>query len=343
MARASTRAGEDAAGRRLAAAGRRTAVVIALLGAALAAAGCGFGAGKGVGDVTLTVTRDFGARRLLAPHGEAASESDTAMRLLDRETAISTRYGGGFVAAIDGLSEATRGGRRFAWFFYVNGVESPVGAADYPLHGGDAIWWDYRDWSAAESVPAVVGSWPQPFRDGYEGKRRPVAVECLGGGAACGEAMARLRRVSASQRRAGGAGGGLSTAGAGAGAAPGGAIRVLVGPWARVRDDPAAAQLGEGPQVSGVFAEFAAGGGGGYRLEGLDEGGGDARAFGPAAGLVAATRRDGAPPVWLVTGVGPRGVDAAARLLDAPDLRDRYAVAVEDGQETPLPVAVGEQ
>ena len=315
----------------------RTAVAIALLGVALAAAGCGFGAGKGVGDVTLTVTRDFGARRLLAPHSAAASESDTAMRLLDREADISTRYGGGFVTSIDGLSEATHGGRRFDWFFYVNGVESPVGAADYPLHGGDTIWWDYRDWSAAESAPAVVGSWPQPFRDGYEGRRHPVVVECDGGGAACGEAMARLRRASASQVRAGG---GLSTAGSGSGAAQGGAIRVLVGPWARLRDDPTAAQLGEGPQASGVFAEFV-GSGGGYRLEGLDEGGGEARAFGPGAGLVAATRRYGAPPVWLVTGARSRGVDAAARLLDAHDLRDHYAVAVEGGQETALPTAVG--
>jgi Domain of unknown function (DUF4430) len=301
---------------------RGTAVAALLLGAALATAGCGFGAGASVGDVTLTVTRDFGARRLLSPRRVAASESDTAMRVLDREADISTRYGGDFVASIDGLSEATRGGRRLDWFFYVNGVESPVGAADYPLHGGDAIWWDYRDWSAAESVPAVVGSWPQPFLDGYEGRRRPVAVECDGGGAACGEARSRLRAVGV--RPASGR--------------PAGSVRMLVGPWARLRRDPAAAQLAEGPQLSGVFAEFARGGGR-FRLDGLDEDGGEARAFGPGAGLVAATSRYGGPPVWLVTGATPRGVAAAARLLDAADLRDHYAVAVEGGQETPLPVS----
>ena len=71
---------------------------------------------------------------------------------------------------------------------------------------------------------------------------------------------------------------------------------------------------------------------------GLDAGGAPARRFGPGAGLVAATRRFDAPPVWLVTGATVRGVRAAAGLLDAADLRDRYAVATEAGRETPLPV-----
>ncbi len=65
---------------------------------------------------------------------------------------------------------------------------------------------------------------------------------------------------------------------------------------------------------------------------GLDAGRRLARRFGPGAGLVAATRRYDAPPVWLVTGATARGVRAAAGLLDAPDLRDRYAVATEAGR-----------
>jgi hypothetical protein len=322
---------------------RRPAVAIALLAAALAAAGCGVGAGAGVGEVSLTVTRDFGAKRLLGPEREGASESDTAMRQLERNAEISTRYGGRYVEAIEGTSAATQGGDRFDWFFYVDGVESPVGAADYALHGGDAVWWDYRDWSGAEGVPAVVGSWPQPFRDGYEGGRHPVAVECLGGGSACGEVRARLEAAGVSLAKG----------------SPKDAIRVLVGPWTQVREDPAAAQLEAGPQASGVFAEFALArrrrradfpriswekgpsAGGDYVLQGLDEGGGEARAFGPNAGLVAATRRYEAPPVWVVTGVAQSGVAAAARLLDAADLRDHYAVVVEGGRETPLPIGVG--
>jgi hypothetical protein len=303
--------------------GRRgTAVVVALLlAAALATAGCGFGPGSGVGEVSLTVTRDYGSEPVQPVAGGEASESDTVMRVLEREARISTRYSGGFVQTIDGLEADERFGHSFDWFFYINGVESPVGAADVALHGGEAIWWDYRNWSAAERVPAVVGSWPHPLVGGYEGKAHPVALECRGAGAACGAVRHRL-----------GAAGVVPARGV-----PGDAIRVLVGPWARLRDDPAAAQLEQGPQASGVFADFTHGAGG-YRLQGLDEGGKPVRDFGPDAGLVAATRRFDAPPVWLVSGATARGALAAAGLLGAAHLRDRYAVATEGGRETPLPV-----
>jgi hypothetical protein len=71
---------------------------------------------------------------------------------------------------------------------------------------------------------------------------------------------------------------------------------------------------------------------------GLDEAGKPARSFGPDAGLVAATRRYDAPPTWVVTGSAAAGVRAAAGLLDAADLRDHYAVAVERGGEEALPL-----
>ncbi|HMJ74140.1 MAG TPA: DUF4430 domain-containing protein [Solirubrobacterales bacterium] len=302
--------------------GRGPAVAIALLlAAALAAAGCGFGPGSGVGEVSLTVTRDYGSEQMQRVASDEASESDTVMRVLDREAEISTRYSGGFVQTIDGLEADERFGHSFDWFFYVNGVESPVGAADFALHGGEAIWWDYRNWSAAQGVPAVVGSWPQPLLAGYEGKSHPVALECRGAGAACGAVRRRL-----------------DAAGIAPAAGPtDDAIRVLVGPWARLRDDPAAAQLEQGPQVSGVFADFTPRAGD-YQLQGLDESGAPARNFGPSAGLVAATRRFDAPPVWLVSGATTSGALAAAGLLDTIRLRDHYAVATEGGQETPLPL-----
>jgi hypothetical protein len=118
---------------------------------------------------------------------------------------------------------------------------------------------------------------------------------------------------------------------------PKGAIRVLVGPWERLREDAAAALLEDGPQESGVYAEFAAVAGG-YELRGLDPSGATARTFGRDAGLVAATRRFEAPPTWLVTGASAAGVEAAAGLLGAERLRDHYAVATEAGREESLPL-----
>lgn len=301
--------------------GPGTAVAIALLFAVLATVGCGLGPGSGVKDGELTVTRDYGTVPVLHRQLGDLTESDTVMRALERNAEITTRYGGGFVQSIEGLEAEESAAGSLDWFFYVNGVESTIGAADYSLHGGESIWWDYRDWDAAMRVPAVVGSWPQPFLGGYEGKQRPVAVECLGGGSACDEVDERLvgAGVDVSSRPSSGA------------------IRVLVGPWSRVRSDPAAAQVEHGPQASGVFADFQREGSG-YRLGGLDEAGDTAVTFGPDSGLVAATRRYEEPPVWMVTGASGAGVSAAAGLLDAADLRDHYAVAVDGGKETSLPL-----
>lgn len=299
---------------------RGTAVATALLCAALAAAGCGLGPGAGVGRVELTVTREYGAVQMLQ-RSLKADESDTAMRVLEGSAEISTRYGGGYVREIDGVEEAQRSGHPHDWFFYVDGVESPVGAADYALDGGERIWWDYHDWLATNHVPAVVGSWPAPFTHGYEGKRHPVAVECEGGGGACARVRAALRAAGVAI----------------AAASPPGAIRVLVGPWARLRSDPAAALIEAGPEDSGVFADFERRPGG-YSLVGLGQDGRAARKLGPVAGLVAATRRYEAPPVWVVTGGTAAAVRAASRLLDTPTLRSRYAVAGLDGEAVPLPL-----
>lgn len=286
---------------------------------ALAAAGCGLGPGPSVGDVRLTVTRDYGTRSLAHRTEVDAPQSETALRLLDRDTHISTRYGGRFVQSINGLAGSSSGGRRYDWFFYVDGVESPVGAADYPLHGGYRVWWDYRDWSAVMAVPAVVGSYPEPFLDGYEGKRHPVRVTCLEAAGACRLARARLRDASAP---------GSHTSGD--------PIRVLVGPWQRVRSDPAAALIEHGPATSGVFADFVRSGGA-WQLQPLDVAG---HAAGPPrdAGLVAATRDGDSPPTWIVTGTSAAQTEAAAKLLDATDLHDHYAVAISGANSISLPV-----
>jgi hypothetical protein len=304
---------------------RGTAVATALLLAALAAAGCGLGPGADVGDVELTVTREFGTVPVLEKQVDDVTESATVMRVLEGEAEIATRYGGGFVQSIDGVAGGQREGRSYDWFFFVNGVESPIGAADFDLDGGERIWWDYRDWTAASRVPAVVGSWPAPLRGGYGGRAHPVVVVCEGGGGACAVARRALRAAGVKL----------------ASGSPSGAIRVLVGPWQRLRSDSAAALLSAGPAESGVYAKFA-GSGAATRLQGLDPAAAEALGFGPDAGLVAATRRYESPPTWLVTGATPAAVRAAAEALDGASLRDHYAVAVEGGQTTPLPIDPGE-
>ena len=310
--------------------GRRgTAVATALLLAALAAVGCGLGPGADVGDVRLTVTREFGAVPVLE-RSLAAKESDTVMRLLEGEADVETRYGGGFVHGIDGVAEEQRGGDPYDWFFYVDGVEAQIGAAEYELEGGERVWWDYRNWRATNHAPAVVGSWPAPFAGG---KTRPVVVECAepSRGSFVRNGRTKEPQVCAATRQA------LEDEGVEvASGEPEKAIRVLVGTWDRLRRDPTARQVEEGPAESGVYADFTSEGQ--LELVGLDESGEPARSFAPDTGLVAATSRYSGPPVWVVTGATPAAVREAAEALDAEHLRDHYAVAIENGKSTPLPL-----
>ncbi len=290
---------------------RTLAIALALCAAAIA--GCGFGPGKDEGDVSLTVTRDYGGS-VLVQKTDSIHESDTVLRVLDRNADITTRYGGGFVQSINGLSGTTSGGRTSDWFFYVNGIESPVGSTDYDLAGGDRIWWDYRDWTAAMRVPAVVGSWPEPFAHGFQGHRWHVNVDCTRARPVCDQVAAKVRATGA-------------TLAQGESGEP--LISILVGSWPNLQHwSPTARLLSAPPSTSGVFARFV-----GVKkplLELLNQQGQPAGSIGKGGGLIAALRPGDGPPVWVVTGTDAKGVAAAAALV-GPALRTHYAVATQPG------------
>jgi hypothetical protein len=299
----------------------------ARLAVALAAllAGCGLGSGKGAEGVSVVVTRDFGVRSVGSARVAKTPGSETVMRFLQRKFTVRTRYGGGFVQAIDGLSGGSEGGRPVDWFYYVNGIEADQGAAATKLHAGDRVWWDRHDWGAARGVPAVVGSFPEPFRSGAEGKRLPTQIACTDdAGAACAEAKSRLAAVGIKiASSAFGTGGGTET------------LRVLVGPWSSLRADPVARRIEQGPGTSGVFATFS---GEGRRLTVLDDRGRGGARLGAGGGLVAATRLREQQPTWVVTGTDAAGALAAARALRENVLRNRFALAVEGSSSLPVPV-----
>ena len=307
----------------------RVAALLALAALVLGACSVGTEDAKD-GTATLTVTRDFGAKRLLEAREGPIPGGETVMRFLSRKADVQTRYGGRFVSAIEGLRSRGGGGAREDWFYFVNGIEADKGAAELEVHGGDRVWWDYRDWSAAMRVPAVVGSFPEPFVHGSEGKRFPVRLDC---------ASDAQDQCSAVRERLEGAG--IETAVSALGTAAGkDTLRVVVGQWATVRSDPAVRELEEGPQQSGVFARMEQAGEG-YELELLDERGSAARTLGAGAGIVAATRFEDQQPTWVISGTDEAGVDRAVALIDRAALRDRFAVAVSGAGRQPLPVTGG--
>ena len=307
----------------------RVRLAATLVAAAAAFAGCGLGPGEDEGGgAELRVTRDFGQRELATANRPSVKQADTVMRFLQSERKVSLRYGGGFVQSIDGLTGTGASGES-DWFYWVNGQEASVGAADRKLYPGDVVQWDYRNWSTTMSIPAIVGAYPEPFLHGYEGKKQPVRIECADpGGEACRTARNRLTEdgIAAS-------GGSPGTAGRGY------VARLFVGTWEQLRDVRALRVLENGPEASGVFARFRDEG---ARLELLGPDGRVARSAGAGTGLVAASRIGDEEGIsFFITGVDDDGVAAAAGALDPKTLRNAFAVAVTSQGVTRLPVEGG--
>jgi hypothetical protein len=301
-----------------------SAFLVALL--SLVAASCSINSGQEKGPARLLVTRDFGERRVLTATENPIESGETVMRLLLRSARIKTRYGGRFVNDVNGIASKSEDTRRFDWFYYVNGIEADVGAAERKVQGNDRVWWDYHDWTSVMRVPAVVGSFPEPFVHGIDGKRLPVRIECATPGSdPCRQVTERLASYEVPA-----AIGGLLTA------RVEDTLRVLVGPWQSLRDDHAVDGLERGPKTSGVYARIARDG---RTITALDAAGRTARRLGPGTGLVAATAIEDEHPTWVVTGTDDAGVTSAARAFEEGTLENRFALAVSNDLPVPLPVA----
>jgi hypothetical protein len=300
------------------------AAAIAAIACAVAVAGCGLGlgAGPGTSDVTLTVSKGFGSIPVAGVTVHRVPGSETVMRMLERHLDVTTRYGGGFVESIQGRSGTSS---KVDWFYYVNGVQAQMGAATTAVHKGDRIWWDLHDWSSTDSIPAVVGSFPEPFLHGIAGKRYPVTVECAGDvSAACSRVSKQLTALK------------VPYASQVIGGSPGTDSLVLeVGTWRDLTGEVVAELIDSGPKASGVYARFENGGAG---LALLNPAGAAVRRLGAGAGLVAATAQGSSPPTWLITGTDPAGVSAAARALTQQSLHNHFALAVQGSSELPLPL-----
>ncbi len=280
---------------------RSRALVLCLLLAAAGLAGCGASQSTQSDEIGLTVTRDFGATAFIALRRERVPEPPGLARILQRYPQPRARAS-----------------------LFVNGIAADEPAARLEVHGGDRVWLDQHAATVAPTVPAVIGSFPEPFVHGIGGKRLPVRVECdEPRGGPCSMVAEKLVALGVVAGRSA-----LSRS------AADDSLRVLVGPWKRLRGgDIEADSIDAGPRRSGVFARFDAAG---DRLSVLDAAGRPARTLGAGTGFIATTAEPERRPVWFVTGTDDAGVAAAARAFDESVLADRYALAISRD----LPVAV---
>jgi hypothetical protein len=257
--------------------------------------------------------------------GADARGSKTVLEMLEHAFSVSTRYVslkyGKSVEAIGGHAGGSGG---LKWSYYVNGIGATVGPSLTPVYKGDRIWWDLHDSSAAGSVPAVVGSFPEPFVHGIGGRRLPTVLECSPDEqSACNRIATELQSFGVPiSDQAPGTGSGTDS------------LSILVGTWPEIDDTVVSALMEKGPAASGIYARF---GDGGATLELLGPAGQVARTLGPGAGLVAASSQSSAEPTWIVTGTDTAGVAAAAAAMTASRLDNHFALAIDGSTDLPVP------
>jgi hypothetical protein len=245
---------------------------------------------------TLVISEGFGAKVV---RDARVAPGQSVLAALQGMAKVSTRYGGRFVQSIDGRSGSLADGED--WLYFVNGVWADVGAAEWKLREGDIAWWDFRRWRTYENVPAVVGSWPEPFVHGARTAPASVTAD---------------PPLAAALRAAG--------ARIGTGAS---AFRVLVGADADLRArDADWARAAADPHPAGLTAWIADG-----AVRRWDAAAGKDVDVPDGRAVAAATATTAGGVVLAVTGVDAAAATAAATAIaaDASLLDHRYAVVFD--------------
>jgi hypothetical protein len=279
----------------------RPARRVVLLLVLTALAGCGPSTATDGDEIALTVTRDYGRTDFIALRHEKVPPAGGLARILARyPNPRDTRS------------------------LFVNGILPAKPVVQLTPAGGDRVWLDQHDPGVTREIPAVVGSFPEPFLHGADGKRLPVRVECDNPRAgACSQVAEKLVGLGVVAGRSI-----ISRSAADE------TLRILVAPWKQLRGrEFEADSIDAGPASSGVYARFDATGG---RLRVLNGAGRTVKTLGAGTGLIAATRETDRQPVWFVTGTDATGVAAAARALDESVLDGHFALAISHD----LPVTV---
>ena len=272
--------------------------------------------------VSIVITTNFGETALVE-QAVTVEENTSALDVLPQVTSIETKYGGGFVSSLAGLSSryGGTGSQQEDWFFYINGMAVNTGAGSYLLFPGDVEHWDYHDWSFRQFTPAIIGDFPEPFLHGHGSQIYPTLVVYQDGreeaARRIADRLAELGVNDVSLRRPDE----LTTDEQESsnlillGDAEFALIKELNEPWDRL----------------GFYAHFEDG-----RLAVYDGTGQPATDYDTGAGLIQATQNIWNPKgvgacenvVWMVTGLDENGISAAVDAIVGSEHEFKHACAV---------------
>lgn len=274
----------------------------------------------------LVVTRDFGREELVNRAVPVKSGQDLLQYMKD-ELVITTGYGEGFINSIQDLASTYAQGQRWDWFFFVNGIASPVGAGQIKPVSGDMVWWDYHSWMAGPAQTAVIGCFPQPFSR-YSSNGVKIRYE-----RASLSQAAQVRDYLTSQ---GIPAVRLANVQDGASEPDHGEPVMVIGEWSALQGQCFLKQWNDAYRKNGAGVHFHD-----HSVDLLSADGSVQKTLSENAGVIVATGQGlgDTSPLWVVAGTDAEGIQAAADLLCShPEkLKWKYGAAVYNGEVIPLP------
>lgn len=282
-------------------------------------------------EIELIVTRDYGNEEILK-ESVVLEKYWTVLDAMDATVEISTDYGGSFISGINGLESNSDGasGKRMDWFYYINGVCADVGPLDYDLNQGDVVWWDYHEWESMDSTNStVIGSYPEPFVNGYRGVDVETTIMSSEENSSLAQelkealveegAVIEIAEIDNSiiEDRKGPV--------------------IVVGQWNELSEVEYISKLNEAYTRNGSYVYYSSQG-----LEIMNRGNEMVNMFRSEAGSVV-SHGDGLGddnPLWIVSGVDNSGLEQALKLLinKSEEIYCTYSVAIEGDEIIRLPV-----
>jgi len=282
--------------------------------------------------VTLKVTKDFGSQVIFNKKVQIEN-NQTILELLEANLDIETDWDGGFIKGINGLvlDKGGLSGKRTDWFYYVNGICADVGADGYTSAPGETIWWDYHLWqSMGSAISAVIGSYPEPFIHGYEGKVGETTVMSTPEKSELAEKMKKaltdqgIKAVNLSE---------LDEEKLAKRTCP----VIVIGEWQELNQIKWLRDFNKAYRKTGTGVHFTDQG-----VELVKYNGEVDQAVSGSVGVIAATGSGlgDENPLWLVAGTNEKGLKQAVDVLvnNPEKINGMYSVAIVNGEFIRLPI-----